>query len=171
MRRIDLRVPAIAGLAILLLAFAPGAKAQDIVFVPGTGEAPAALAATGESKAAAELDAMAQELADPHMQDGIASMAERIGERVLDLPVGKFAAVIERARPGTIERRMREDATLADLAGRDAERLPRDLAQGSRQAMTMLSGFASAFADMMPQFEALARGLDAQMKDIHRRRN
>lgn len=40
MRSIDLRVPAVAGFAILLLAFAPGAKAaqaQDIQFVEGTG--------------------------------------------------------------------------------------------------------------------------------------
>lgn len=171
MRAFDLRVPAIAGVAILLLAFAPGAKAQDIVFVPGTGDAPAALAADNGADTAAELDAMAQDLADPRMQAGVAAMAERIGETMLDLPVGKFAAAIERARPGTTGRHVREDATLADLAGRDAERLPHDLAQGSRQAMTMLSGFAAAFADMVPQFEALARDLDAQMKDIRRRRD
>ena len=62
--------------------------------------------------------------------------------------------------------RIREDATVADLAGRDAERLPSELGKGSRQMMTMLSGFASAFATMVPEFEAMGRDLERSMKDI-----
>ena len=175
MRSIDLRVPAVAGFAVLLLAFAPGAKAaqyQEIQFVAGTGEvstaAPTALAnpAQDSRDAEAKLNDMAEDLADPRVQNGVADMVERMGETMLDLPVGKFAAAIERARPGTIEKRIREDATVADLAGRDAERLPRKLGKGSRQMMTMLSGFASAFATMMPEFEAMCRDLERSMKDI-----
>jgi hypothetical protein len=109
---------------------------------------------------------MAEDLADPRVQNGVAAMVERIGETMLDLPVGKFAAAVEKARPGTIEKRIREDATVADLAGRDAERLPRELGKGSRQMMNMLSGFASAFATMMPEFEAMGRDLERSMKDI-----
>jgi hypothetical protein len=183
MRRIDLRIPAIAGLAVMLLAFAPAAKASEaaIQFVPGTGAAPVAVAPlalvdNAERKddgrdAEAKLNDMAADLADPRMQDGIAGMVERMGETMLDLPVGKFAAAIEKARPGTMKKRIREDATVADLAGRDAERLPAELGKGSRQMMTMLSGFASAFATMMPEFEDMARDLEESMKDIKRARD
>ncbi|MGL5838907.1 MAG: hypothetical protein ACRCY3_10445 [Sphingorhabdus sp.] len=180
MRRIDLRVPALAGFAVLLLAFAPDAKASEIMFVPGTGEATVAVAplALGDAPerddsrdAEATLNDMAEDLADPRMQDGVAAMVERLGETMLNLPVGKFAAAIEKARPGTMKRRVREDATVADLAGRDAERLPGELAKGSRQMMTMLSGFTAAFATMMPEFEDMAEDLEASMKDIKRIRD
>ena len=180
MRSIDLRVPALAGLAVLLLAFAPEAKAAEapaIQFVAGTGEMPAAapmaFAATDETgrDTEAQLNDMAEDLANPRVQDGVAAMAERIGETMLDLPVGKFAAAIEKARPGTMKKRIRENATLADLAGRDAERLPHELGKGSRQMMTMLSGFAAAFATMVPELEDLGRDLEDSMKDIKRARD
>jgi hypothetical protein len=182
MRKIDFRVPAVAGLAVLLLAFAPAAKAEQapIVFVPGTGEAAPVfdaapvvrLAAPKDDRdAEAKLNDMAEDLADPRMQDGVAAMVERMGETMMDLPVGKFAAAIEKARPGTIGKRIRNDATVADLAGRDAERLPGELAKGSRQMMTMLSGFAAAFATMVPEIEDMARDLDESMKDIKRARD
>lgn len=175
MRSIDLRVPAVAGFAILLLAFAPGAKAaqaQDIQFVAGTGEAsttaPIAFARNADDSrdAEAKLNELAEDLANLRVQNGVAVMVERMGATLLDLPVGKFAAAVEKARPGTIEKRVREDATVADLAGRDADRLPRKLGEGSRQMMTMLSGFASAFATMMPEFERMGRDLDSSMNDI-----
>ena len=175
MRSIDLRVPALAGLAVLLLAFVPEAKAAEapeIEFLAGTGEAPMAASMTfadqpsDQRDAEARLNAMAADLADPRVQNGVAAMAQRIGETMLDLPVGKFATAIEKARPGTMNKRIREDATVADLAGPDAERLPRELGKGSRQMMTMLSGFAAAFATMMPEFEQLGRDLESSMKDI-----
>lgn len=176
MRSIDLRVPALAGLAVLLLAFAPAAKAAEyraIQFVAGTGEAAAAtapvtLADAGQDSRTAEakLNDLADDLSNPRLQDGVAAMVERMGETMLDMPVGKFAAAIEKARPGTMKRRISEDATVADLAGRDAYHLPRELGKGSRQMMTMLSGFASAFATMMPEFEQMGRDLERSMKDI-----
>lgn len=175
MRSIDLRVPAVAGFAILLLAFAPGAKAaqaEDIQFVAGTGEAsttaPIAFARnTDDSRdAEAKLNELAEDLANPRVQNGVAAMVERMGGTLLNLPVGKFVAAVENARPGTIEKRIREDATVADLAGRDAKRLPSELGKGSRQMMTMLSGFASAFATMVPEFEAMGRDLESSIKDI-----
>lgn len=107
MRSIDLRVPAVAGFAVLLLAFAPGARAADtheIQFVAGTGEAaiasPMALAGTDNDNVEAELNGLAERLADPRVQNGVADMVERVGGTMLDLPVGKFAAAIEKARPG-----------------------------------------------------------------------
>jgi hypothetical protein len=179
MRKIDLRIPAVAGLAVLLLAFAPGAKAAEgdmIQFVPGTGAAaamheaaaPRAFASNekADHDAQAELNKISQDLADPRMQDGVAAMVERMGDTMMRLPVGKFAAAVEKARPGTMKKRIREDATIADLAGRDAERLPEALGKGSKQMMGMLSGFAAAFATMVPEFEELGRDLEESMAEI-----
>jgi hypothetical protein len=188
MRKIDFRIPAVTGLAVAALAFAPAVKAQEapIQFVAGTGEmaalmedapadAPAPVARLAAPKdgrdAEAKLNDMAEDLADPRMQAGVAKMVERMGETMMDLPVGKFAAAIEKARPGTMKKRISENATVADLAGRDAERLPGELAKGSRQMMTMLSGFAAAFATMMPEFEDMADDLKESMKDIKRARD
>lgn len=175
MRAIDLRVPALAGLAVLLLAFAPGAKAADtdIQFAAGTGEpagnSPALPYSDDHNEgpnAEQKLNKLSRDLANPVMQDGVAAMVEQIGESMLDLPVGQFATAIERARPGTVRRHIDDDTTVADLAGRDADDLPRALGQGTRQMMAMLSAFAGAFATMAPQFEQMGRDLDRSMRDI-----
>lgn len=175
MRKIDLRIPAVAGLAILLLAFAPGAKAADTIqFVPGTGEAmaesqaPLAFASVNkpDRDAQAELNKISKDLADPRVQDGVSDMVERMTETMMRLPVGKFAAAVEKARPGTMKKHIDDDATVADLAGRDAERLPEALGKGSKQMMGMLSGFAAAFATMVPEFEELGRDLEKSMAEI-----
>jgi hypothetical protein len=80
------------------------------------------------------------------------------------LPVGRFAEAIERARPGTVSRRMRGDATVADIAGRDARYLPEELGTRSREAMGMMSGFARAMATMMPEFERMGREMEESFR-------
>jgi hypothetical protein len=182
MRSIDLRIPLLAGVAVVLLAVSP-ARAETggpvIEFVSGTGDsmdveqlvdepAPMAFADDRAEKGdtQAEMTALADKLADQRMQDGVANMVGRMTERMMDLPVGKFAAAIEKARPGTVKRGVRADATVADLAGRDAERLPGELAKGTRQMMGMMSGFAAAFASMLPKFEKLGEEMEKSFEDI-----
>ncbi len=171
----------LAGSAAVLLAFSPAyaqTPDQDIIFVPGTGEAAVAESDTPDTiayerteprDAQAEMMDMADRLSDPRMQDGVAHMVGNMSEKLMDLPIGKFAAAMERAVPGGIKgkngRRIRENDTLADLAGRDAERLPDQLADGSRQMMGMMSGFAAAFATMIPEFEKLSRDLEKSFED------
>jgi hypothetical protein len=177
MRSIDLRIPALALAAVALVAVAPAfaAEVQPVQFVSGTGEgsgietpAPAPVSAASfaadDNDAQADMTEMAEKLADPRMQDGIASMVERMTQTMMNLPIGKFAATVEKAVPGGIKgkrgKRIREGDTIADLAGRDADRLPSELAKGSKQMMGMLSGFAAAFATMIPEFEKMGDELD-----------
>jgi hypothetical protein len=173
----------LTALAAASIAATP-ALAKDIIFAPGTGEAaytegvatpiPPALAdydAATETRGAAknaqaDMLAMADKLSDPDMQDGVAHMAERLGETMLRLPIGKFAAAIEKARPGTVRKRVRDDATLADLAGRNAQDIPAMIGKESRTAMKMMSGFAKVFAGMIPEFEKLGREMETAMADI-----
>jgi hypothetical protein len=181
MRSIDFRVPLLAGAAVLLLAFSQAKAAEPIQFVPGTGETalsddsadypvavPFADQRADRSDTQAELNAVAAKLSNPKMQDGVASMVERMTENMLDLPIGKFVAAIEQTVPGANKgrKRIRANDTLADIAGRDADRLPDQLADGSRQMMGMMSGFAAAFATMIPEFEKLGRDMEKSFEDI-----
>ena len=170
MRSIDFRVPLLAGAAVLLLAFSQAKAAEPILYVTGTGEPVLAddNAPSQRNDTQAELNAVADKLSNPHMQDGVANMVERMTENMLDLPIGKFAAAMEKSIPGANRgrNRIRPSDTLADIAGRDADRLPDQLADSSRQMMGMMSGFAAAFAKMMPEFEKLSRDMEKSFEDI-----
>ncbi len=175
----------------------PAMANSDIVYLAGTGEvtesgadytssteaaepAPStndnandvAIADTPQPKRDAEADmlAMGDRLADPDLQDGVAYMAEKMGETMMRLPIGKFASAIEKARPGTVRKNVRDNATLADLAGRNAEDIPAMIGKESRTAMKMMSGFTKAFASMMPEFEKLGREMETAMADIKAKR-
>lgn len=164
-------LPAMA-IAASLFAATP-ALANDIVFVPGTGEtamasetiaAPSTINAKRDTQA--DMIAVANRLEDPALQAGVAGIVESVTERMMQLPVGRFIAAIENARPGTIKRDIREDATIADLAGADADGLGAELGTQSRIAMNMMSGLTEALAGMMPQLEALGRDLEKSVADI-----
>ena len=159
------------------IAASPVMANDDIIFAEGTGEtvadgyAPlAASDAQSEQSEQSDMSAMADKLSDADLQDGVAFMAERMGETMMRLPIGKFASAIEKARPGTVRKRVREDATLADLAGRDARNIPALIGRESRTAMKMMSGFTKAFAGMMPEFEKLSREMAVTMADIKAKR-
>ncbi len=153
----------------LLAVSAAPASAQDVVFVSGTGE-PAPIQANEDEFASAadngdaDFNGMADKMSDPAVQDGVAAAIEGAAGAMMTLPVGRFAEAIERARPGTVSRRMRGDATVADLAGRDARYLPQELGDRSREAMGMMSGFARAMAMMMPEFERMGREMEESFR-------
>lgn len=168
--------------ALVALAFtaAPAAFAQDsgsadapIIFAAGTGSAvvsPATAASTEKADAAGSMTDMADRLADLAIQDSVSGMVEKMSSAMLRLPVGKFVAAIEEARPGSVKKKVQEDATLADLAGPQAEAVPKLLGQESRTAMKMMSGFAKAFAVMLPQFEELGKEMEKEFKAVKSRR-
>lgn len=181
-RSIDFRVPLLVGAAVLLLAFSQAKAAEPIQFVPGTGETtqaddsvelPAALpyAQTQSAKrddAEAELNALAEQLSNRKTQDGVAAMVEQMGESMLGLPIGRFVAAMEQSFPGANKgkKRIRATDTVADLAGRDADKLPGQLADKSRDMMGMMSGFAAAFATMVPEFEKMSRDMEKSFEDF-----
>ncbi len=151
-------------IALPLLAMAAPVAAQDVVFVSGTGDASRGAQRDNipvrDQRSDADILAVADQMADPAVQDGVAAAIEQMTGTMMRLPVGQFAAAIEDARPGTVGKRIRRDATVADLAGRDADDLPEKLSDGGRQMMGMASGFARAFAMMMPEFERMGREME-----------
>ncbi len=163
-----IRVPMIAALVVAPAAFAPAFAQNDdeIVFVSGTGDIQNFDSPTPSERADAPEGMMdlADKMADPDMQDGIASAVETMAATMMKLPVGQFAAAIEDARPGTVRKQIRRDATVSDVAGRDAEYLPQELGDRSRDMMGMMGSFAKAFAVMMPEFEKMGREMEASFK-------
>lgn len=151
--------------ALPLLALAAPVAAQDVVFVSGTGEQmPFDDEPMNDGDGETEMTGIAEKMSDPATQDGVAAAVEHITATMMQMPVGQFAEAIENARPGTVKKRIRRDATVADLAGRDAEYLPEKLGDGSRQMMGMMSGFARAFAVMMPEFEKMGREVEESFR-------
>ena len=163
-------------LALPIAAMAAPLAAQDVTYVPGTGEqGPASADADYRGEAyddetyasddsQEEMGQIAGRLSDPVVQDGIAIMVERVSGAILNLPIGGITDAIETARPGTVERRLRRDATVGDLAGRDADYLPEELGGQTREVVGMMGGVARAMANMMPAFENLSRDMQDQMR-------
>lgn len=151
------------------MAAMPATAQDDVVFVSGTGPADAAYDAASEddfaySDTSAGMADMADRISDPVNQDRVAAIVEAMSHSFMHIPVGGFAEAIERARPGTVKRRVRSDATVGDLAGPDARYLPAELGDRSREAMGMMGGFARAFAHMMPEFERVGREMEESFR-------
>lgn len=151
-------------IALPMLALAVPVAAQDVVFMSGTGdETP--VAAFEDDRPIIENDDdeisdIADRMDDPLVQDGVSNGIERMAGAMMNVRVGPMVEAIERARPGTVDRRIRRDSTVGDLAGRDADYLPERLGDQSREMMGMMGGFARAMAAMMPEFERMSREME-----------
>lgn len=161
--------------ALPVIAITAPASAQDVVFVSGTGEANIAEsgasfdepyeddAENGDVRAAPReeaIDAIADRMSDPVMQDSIAYTVERMAGAVLAMPIGGIAEAIETARPGTVRRKVRRDTTVGDLAGRDGDHIAEDLGDRSREMVGMMGGLARAAATMAPAIAHMGRELE-----------
>ncbi len=172
--------------ALPAMALAAPASAQDVVFVPGTGVARDTRAdvsfdepyVEADSDDAARsrdegIDAVADRMSDPVVQDSIAYTVERMADAVLSMPVGGIAEAIETARPGTVRRNVRRDTTVGDLAGRDGDYIAEDLGDRSREMVGMMGGLARAAATMAPAIAQMGRELEesylAAKRDARRR--
>ena len=159
-------------IALPFLAFAAPLAAQDVVYVSGTGEE-IPVAVLDEDRPAIDdrnddISDVADRMDDPLVQDGISSTVERMAGAMMNMRVGPLAEAIERARPGTVNRRILPDSTVGDLAGRDADYLPERLGDGSREVMGMMGGFARAMAMMMPEFERLGHEMEDSVRSAKR---
>ena len=175
------RLPFAVALAAAPFALNPAFAQNDdeVVFAPGTGPE------TGNADYSASeypdteyvdegaddyrdndssINDIADKMADPAMQYGVAATIERATAAMMNVPVGPFAEAIENARPGTVNRRIRRDATVGDLAGRDAEYLPEELGSRSREMMGMMGGFAKAMAAMMPELKRMSREVEESFR-------
>lgn len=166
------RLPLAAALAAAPFALNPVyAQEQDeIVFAPGTGNADYVDSNDYEADRSdyrddeSSINDVADKMSDRAMQYGVAATVERATAAMMNVPIGPLAEAIEQARPGTVNRRIRRDSTVGDLAGRDSAYLPEELADRSRDMMGMMGGFARAISLMMPGFERMSSEMEESFR-------
>lgn len=166
------RLPLAVALAATPFALSPtyAQEQDDIVFTQGTGNADYSDAPDYVADGAdyrddeSSINDVADRMSDPAMQSGVAATVERATAAMMNVPIGPLADAIEQARPGTVNRRIRRDSTIGDLAGRDAAYLPEELADRSRDMMGMMGGFARAMSSMMPGLERMSREMEESFR-------
>jgi hypothetical protein len=108
---------------------------------------------------------VAEALANPGTQQAMAGAMAAMTEALLDLKVGPFAKAMEgmddSAGHRKAARRIDPDATLGDLAGPEARRMPREVSRKLPKMMGAMAGMAGAMEAMLPQLEAMG----AKVKD------
>lgn len=103
--------------------------------------------------------AVAGKLSDPAAQMAAAAAMAAIAETILDMDIGPLARAVDAAGGGGVVGDLPRDARLRDLAGPDAERLPRAIARNVPRAMGSAGEMAGAIEDMMPHLRETARKL------------
>lgn len=101
------------------------------------------------------LSAAVDELQDPVRQEQVGTMAEAMTRAMLAMPVGpmlRAAAEMSGEDPEAID----PDATVADLAGPDADGAADEIAERVPQMMGMMAGMAGALETMLPQLRDMA---------------
>lgn len=153
--------------AAAIASISTSAQAQDaegeIVYAPGTGYEDAAplpadaddgsrdrFEETGEG-----MTAVADQLSDPATQNRLSDVVEGVTGALMQMRIGPFAEAIEHVAPGTVDRRIRRDTTLGDLAGGSERALPERFGQHSREALAAMGGTMHALAAMMPELQRL----------------
>lgn len=121
-----------------------------------------ALAACLPSPALAEenqADELARKLDDPVTQYMVAGALSAIIRQVLETPVEPFLRSMETAGAGMAVPDLPPDATLGDLAGPEAQRLPRQIVKRVPKLMDSLADMARAYGNALPEFKAMAKRL------------
>jgi hypothetical protein len=104
---------------------------------------------------------LARRLDDPDTQYRVAGALSAITSEFLEMRAEPFLRAMEAAGAGEAAPDLPPDATLGDLAGPEAQRLPGEIERRVPDLMGSLAEMASAFGAMQPELEAMAR----RMKD------
>lgn len=123
--------------------------------------APAPVLAREAGHSARELGHVADELANPRNQRAVAGVMEAMTEMMLSMKVAPLAKAMDQMGDREAARSIPKDGTLADLAGPEARRMPREVSRKVPQMMGAMAGMTGAMEAMLPQLEEMAE----RMKD------
>ncbi len=98
---------------------------------------------------------MIEKLNDPEFQDGLATMMSGFMGAMMKLPIGQFAASMEKVIPedmhdGERISRIDPDATIGDLARRDDPDFDRNMESKMRQGTAMMGSWHRNLAHCSP---------------------
>ena len=133
---------------------------------------PALARDNGMGKAVAQLN-------DPQLQNSIATAMAALSEAMMGMKMAPFARAMEgmenigremggemggeeaggRSKRPAID----PDATLGDMMGPEARKMPQQMARQVPQMMGAMAGMAGAMEAMLPQFEELGNRLKRQL--------
>lgn len=122
----------------------------------------AAYARDGNS--GADSRAIAGKLSDPGNQVAATVALTAMSEALLDLSIAPLVRALRTADPQAGEG-LPPDARLRDLAGPDADRVPKELGRRVPEVMGTAAGLANAVQDMMPQLRAMGDRLKDALPD------
>jgi hypothetical protein len=129
------------------------------------GLAGLALVSAPASARDGRVDGAAATLSDPHVQMAAAATLAAMVETILNMDITPFTRAIDAAGGGDAVRDLPPDAKLRDVAGPEAERMPRAIARNIPKAMESAAEMAGAVGDMMPQLKDTARRLKHAVPD------
>ena len=109
-------------------------------------------------------DRLVERMGDPALQHSMAAAVAALSEAMLDMPVEPVARAMRTIDPNAA-RDLPRDATVGDLAGPDARRMPREMARKLPQMMGAVAGMAGAMEAMLPQLEAMGDEMRERIED------
>jgi hypothetical protein len=106
---------------------------------------------------------LTERLNDPELQRNMANALAAMTEALMSIKLAPIANAMEAMGDKKAARRIDRDATLGDMAGRDGQRVQREVAQRVPQMMGMMAGMAGAMEQMLPALEAMGKQMEGAM--------
>jgi len=125
-------------------------------------------ASPAAARPGSETSRMAEKMRDPANQAAMAGAVAAATEAILDIPLEPLARAAEAMGDRRTARHMR-GATLRDVAGPEAEDMPREISRKLPEVMGAAGGMAEAVEEMTPALKAMAREMGARMSEAMRR--
>lgn len=111
------------------------------------------------------METLADKLSDPAEQERLTGMVEAMSHVLLSMPVAPLMEAMAEAtggEPGEVD----PDATLGELAGPGAERVPEEIADKLPQMMEMMAGMAKSFESLKPMLESMSDVIKAEVEQL-----
>lgn len=129
------------------------------------------LAVPASAKDQAPESEMTEKLNDPAFQDGMVSMMGGFMAAMMDMPIGQFAAAMDKAIPENMKKDdglsdIDPQATVGDLARRDDPDFDQNMEHKLRKGTAIMGIMASEFGALLPQLRAMGEKMKRRMENI-----
>lgn len=125
----------------------------------------AALAAMPAPALAKADGSLSRELRDPYKAEAMGDMLGAMLGVMLDMKAEPLARVMEAAGEPEAARKIPRGATIGDLAGPNARRMPQEVRRRAPAMIGALGEFAGMLEEMAPQFEQIAKDFDRKVEN------
>lgn len=108
---------------------------------------------------------MASDLRDPYKAEALGDMLGAMLGVMLDMKAAPLARAMEAAGEPEAARKIPRGATIGDLAGPDARRLPQEVRRRAPAMLGALGEFAEVLEEAAPEFERIARNYERKVEN------